>query len=170
MPAGEIRLPPPFEEAVRTLEHEIMRFLLRSTGDREDSLDLFQETWLRAYRAYPTLKSADGLRPWIFRIASNLCRNRARDRARHARVIANDGRDASIDTERAAASMRSSHDGAVHLKDLVARLPGKQGRALVMRKFDGMEYQEIAAALECSEESARASVYQALKKLKAASL
>ena len=61
------------------MEREIMRFLMRSTGDREDAMDLFQETWLRAYRAYPTLQSEDGLRPWIYRIASNLCRNRARD-------------------------------------------------------------------------------------------
>ena len=67
------------------MEREIMRFLMRSTGDREDAKDLFQETWLRAYRAYPTLRSEDGLRPWIFRIASNLCRNRVRDRMRRMR-------------------------------------------------------------------------------------
>ena len=38
----------------------------------------------------------------------------------------------------------------------------------MMRKFAGFEYEEIGAALECSAESARANVYQALKKLKAA--
>src|ERR1039457_6416384 len=88
--AYEMGIPPPFEEAVKSMEREIMRFLMRSTGDREDAMDLFQETWLRAYRAYPTLQSADGLRPWSFRIASNLCRNRARDRMRRGRVIANE--------------------------------------------------------------------------------
>jgi len=82
MPTFKLKLPPPFEDAVKTMEREIMRFLMRSTGDRDDAMDLFQETWLRAYRAYPTLRSEDGLRPWIFRIASNLCRNRARDRTR----------------------------------------------------------------------------------------
>src|SRR5882672_12105192 len=83
----ELRIPPPFDVAVKSMEREIMRFLMRSTGDREDAKDLFQETWLRAYRAYPTLKSEDGLRPWIFRIASNLCRNRVRDKTRRRRVI-----------------------------------------------------------------------------------
>ncbi len=39
-----------------------------------------------------------------------------------------------------------------------------------MRKFAGLEYEEIGAALECSADSARASVYQALKKLKATSI
>src|ERR1035437_6719593 len=83
--AYEIGIPPPFEEAVKSMEREIMRFLMRSTGDREDPMDLFQETWIRAYRAYPTLQSEDGLRPWIYRIASNLCRNRARHHPRHRR-------------------------------------------------------------------------------------
>ena len=94
MPTFNLKLPPPFEEAVKTMEREIMRFLMRSTGDRDDAMDLFQETWLRAYRAYPTLQSEDGLRPWIFRIASNLCRNRARDRMRRGRVISHESVDA----------------------------------------------------------------------------
>jgi RNA polymerase sigma-70 factor (ECF subfamily) len=54
-----------------------MRFLLRMTRDQDDALDLFQETWLRAYR---NLDSENGLRPWLYRIATNLCRNRARRR------------------------------------------------------------------------------------------
>ena len=93
MPTFNLKLPPPFEDAVKTMEREIMRFLMRSTGDRDDAMDLFQETWLRAYRAYPTLQSEDGLRPWIFRIASNLCRNRARDRMRRGRVISHESAD-----------------------------------------------------------------------------
>ena len=96
MPTFNLKLPPPFEEAVKTMEREIMRFLMRSTGDRDDAMDLFQETWLRAYRAYPTLQSEDGLRPWIFRIASNLCRNRARDRMRRGRVISHESADKRI--------------------------------------------------------------------------
>ena len=52
------------------------------------------------------------------------------------------------------------------MKRSIARLPGKQGQALMMRKFAGLEYAEIGAALNCSAESARASVYQALKKLR----
>src|SRR5208283_370245 len=83
-------LPPPFEETMQRHEREIMRFLLRTTRDREDSLDLFQETWLRAYRAYPKLDGADGIRPWLYRIATNLCLNRVRDRARRTRVIVDD--------------------------------------------------------------------------------
>jgi RNA polymerase sigma-70 factor (ECF subfamily) len=160
-------LPPPFEEAMRRHDREIMRFILRMTADREDALDLFQETFLRAYRAYPSLDSDDGLRPWLFKIASNLCRNRARDRVRHSRVISHEVDSESLDTTGLAQFRNhSSHDGTLDLKRAIANLPGKQGQAFVMRKVVGLEYSEIAAALSCSEDSARAGVYQALRKLK----
>lgn len=168
MPTFNLKLPPPFEDAVKSMEREIMRFLVRSTGDRDDAMDLFQETWLRAYRAYPTLQSEDGLRPWIFRIASNLCRNRARDRMRRGRVISNESADGDGESieRRAAHHLNGGPEGALHLKRSIARLPGKQGQALMMRKFAGLEYAEIGTALNCSAESARACVYQALKKLR----
>jgi RNA polymerase sigma-70 factor (ECF subfamily) len=163
MEAGpKLDLPPPFDEAVRRHEREIMRYLLRATGDREDALDLFQETWLRAYRSYRQLDSADGLRPWLFRIATNLCLNRKRDRMRRARVIS----DGEIPEARGSAGA-PVQDSALHVKSMITRLPNKQRQALVMRKLGGLEYGEIAAALGCSEEAARAGVYQALKKLKA---
>jgi len=158
----KLNLPPPFDEAMHRHEREIMRFVLRASGNREDALDLFQETWLRAYRAYGQLDSAEGLRPWLFRIASNLCLNRKRDRARRARVIA----DTELREEHAGAIL-PMHESALHLKSMLRRLPNKQRQALVMRKLGGLEYGEIAVALGCSEEAARAGVYLALKKLKA---
>jgi RNA polymerase sigma factor (sigma-70 family) len=159
---SKLNLPPPFDEAMHRHEREIMRFVLRATGNRDDALDLFQETWLRAYRAYRQLDSADGLRPWLFRIASNLCLNRKRDRARRARVIA----DTELCEEHTGA-VPAMHESVLHLKSMLRRLPNKQRQALVMRKLAGLEYGEIAAALSCSEEAARAGVSLAMKKLKA---
>jgi RNA polymerase sigma-70 factor (ECF subfamily) len=159
---AKLNLPPSFDEAMDRHQREIMRFILRATGDREDALDVFQETWLRAYRAYQQVDSAEGLRPWLFRIASNLCLNRKRDRARRARVM--------VDTEvreGEGGAVPAAHENVLHLKTALTRLPNKQRQALVMRKLAGLEYGEIAAALGCSEEAARAGVYLAMKKLKA---
>jgi RNA polymerase sigma-70 factor (ECF subfamily) len=165
-------IPLPFEDAMRRHDREIMRFLVRMTRDREDALDLFQETFLRAYRAYPALDSEAGLRPWLFKIAANLCRNRARDRARHSRVIAPEADAEAADAAATHHSYNANHanhagpDGALDMRRAIAGLPGKQGQAFVMRKIVGLDYAEIGAALGCSEESARAGVYQALRKLK----
>ena len=51
----KLPVPLPFEDVVQRHEREILRYLLRVSGDRDEAADLFQETWLRAYRAYPRL-------------------------------------------------------------------------------------------------------------------
>ncbi len=162
----KLKLPLPFEELMRLHEGEILRFLYRLTGDREDALDLFQETWLRAYRGYPTVEPDGNLRAWIFTIAANLLRNHRRGRARRntAALALRDGM--ARTGLGAVGSQASAGLMLAELRRALAKLPRKQREALVMRKFAGLEYGEIAAQLGCSDESARANVSQALRKLK----
>jgi RNA polymerase sigma-70 factor (ECF subfamily) len=161
------KLPLPFEEIMQRHQREIMRYLLRLSSNREDAADLFQETWLRAYRAYPRLEPEDNVRPWLYAIASNLWRNRARDSARRTRVLIPDEKQLPAAD---AKDHRSDHENegyaAVHLRELIVALPAKQQQALHLRYFAGLDYAEIANAIDCSEESARANVSQAMRKLK----
>ena len=169
MAREKLRLPIRFERIMQRHEREIMGYLLRSSGNRADAADLFQETWLRAYRAYPRLKPDSDVRPWLYAIAVNLSRNRARDGARRARVIVPE------DKENPAANRSgevhrgfTENDGyaAVHLRELMSALPARQREALHLRYFAGLDYAGIATALDCSQQSARANVSQAMKKLR----
>jgi RNA polymerase sigma-70 factor (ECF subfamily) len=170
MPGAKLRLLPlPFDEIMRRHERELLRYLLRVTANREDALDLFQETWLRAYRAYPRLRPESRVRPWLYAIALNLSRNRARDGARRARVFAVNGKDHSLADGMAGDDRRScGNDGyaTVRFRELIASLPRRQREALRLRYISGLGYDEISAIMRCSEENARANVSQALKKIK----
>lgn len=171
MMVAKALLPIPFETIIERHEREIMRYLLRVTADREDASDLFQETWLRAYRAYPRIDSRVDVRPWLYAIATNLCRNRARDRARRSRVIVAESQEATDEqTLRKGGSPRDENEGyaVVRVRELLSQLPSKQREALHLRCFAGLGYSEIATALGCSPESARANVSQAMRKLKTA--
>lgn len=169
MAREKLPLPLSFDAIMERHQREIMRYLLRVSGNRADAADLFQETWLRAYRAYPRLEPESDTRAWLYAIALNLSRNRARDGSRRARVIvAEDG-----ESPAAARSDRVRHalddnDGyaAVHLRELMSALPAKQREALHLRYFAGLDYAGIATAMDCSQQSARANVSQAMKKLK----
>jgi RNA polymerase sigma-70 factor (ECF subfamily) len=169
MATPKLRLPPPFEQIMRRHEREIMRYLLRASGHREDAADLFQETWLRAYCAYPRLEPDSEVRPWLYTIAMNLCRNRARDGARRAAVMVAD-EEANPAAERIGRAHRplNESDGyaAVRLRELMSALPAKQREALQLRHFAGLDYPEIAQVMKCSQQAARANVSQALRKLK----
>ena len=165
----KLAVPIPFEEIMRRHQREIMRYLLRLSNNPEDAADLFQETWLRAYRAYPRLEPEDSVRPWLYTIASNLWRNRARDSARRIRVLVPNEKpltSADLIPKDHCVAHETEGYAAVHLRELIAALPTKQQQALHLRYFAGLSYAEIANAIDCSEESARANVSQAIGKLK----
>jgi RNA polymerase sigma factor (sigma-70 family) len=125
---------------------------------------------LRAYLAYSRLDSDSDVRPWLYAIATNLCRNRARDFARRVRVVMPDNEELPA-ADTIAKNHRFDHENegyaAVHMRELISDLPTKQQRALHLRYFAGLGYAAIASALGCSEDSARANVSQAVRKLKA---
>jgi RNA polymerase sigma-70 factor, ECF subfamily len=167
MARPKLELPLPFEQIMRRHEREIMRYLLRALGDRDDAADLFQETWLRAYRAYPRLEADREIRPWLYAIAVNLCRNRARDGARRMRVIVGDDQQNSAAKQTGKTSHNENEGYAtVRLGELISALPERQREALQLRYFAGLDYPEIAEIMKCSQPAARANVSQALRKLK----
>jgi len=170
MPGTKLRLlPVPFDEIMRRHERELLRYLLRVTANREDALDLFQETWLRAYRAYPRLRPESRLRPWLYAIAVNLSRNRARDGVRRARVLAANRKDHVVADGIDGGDGRScGNDGyaTVRVGEVISSLSRRQREAVRLRYISGLGYEEIAEMMHCSEENARANVSQAVKKLK----
>ncbi len=169
MTRSKLPLPIPFDEVLRRHEREMLRYLLRLSGNRADAADLFQETWLRAYRAYPRLKPGSDVRAWLYSIAANLCRNRARDGARRRRVIVEQQRESSTVESHQTVRAPGENDGfaAIHLRELLTRLPARQREAVQLRYFAGLDYAEIAAVMESSQENARANVSRAMKKLQA---
>src|SRR2546426_4110726 len=149
-------LPISFGELIERHEREIFVYALRLTGSRDGADDLYQETFLAAFRAWPPPRRG-AERAWLYKIATN----KAIDRARRARRLV------PLAELRLAAPER---DG-VTLADLAASirtLPPGQRAAFVLHKVEGRPYREVAAALGCSEEAARSRVAEATKKVKEA--
>jgi RNA polymerase sigma-70 factor (ECF subfamily) len=151
---------PTFETLLDRHQREIMGYILRSLGDHNLAQDVFQETFLRAFRAYKRLPAEANRRAWLYRIASNACHDAHRQRARSPLPLG----------ESVAAPERSDGTTRALAGAVVAfmrSLPARQRQTLVLRKFQGMDYDEIAAVLGCSPEAARANVYQGLRKVRA---
>src|SRR5438105_13391404 len=77
---------PPFESFYEAHRDEVFRFLARRLG-RERAEDAFQETFLRALRAYPRLEHGEHLRAWVFTIASRIVVDDARQRRPQAELV-----------------------------------------------------------------------------------
>ena len=148
-----------FGDLLERHEREIFAYALRLTGDRDDADDVYQETFLAAFRGWPPPRRGQE-RAWLYRIATNKVIDRARKAKRLVRM-------ADVKDLRLAAPER---DG-VSLADLTAAvrvLPEGQRAAFVLRKVEGLEYADVARVLECSEEAARSRVAEAMKKVREA--
>jgi RNA polymerase sigma factor (sigma-70 family) len=134
----------------------VLSFLHRAVGPYEAE-DCFQETMLSALRAYPRLADASNLRGWLFTIARRKVIDARRATARRPIPIA--------DPDPGAAPAGSAEIDEA-LWDEVRRLPLKQRRAVVLRYAGDRSYPEIAATMSTTQDSARQSVHEGLKKLR----
>ncbi len=155
---------PDFETLVDAHSGELFGYLWRLLGDEAEAQDCLQDAYLRAYKAYPRAEP-DNLRAWLYKIATNTARTRQQRNGRRASQQAelheqHASGEAPVETQ---VLQRLS---AAAVRAAVSQLPGQQQAALLLRKYQGLEYAEVAAALNCSEPAARAHVYQALKKLR----
>jgi RNA polymerase sigma-70 factor (ECF subfamily) len=153
-----------FPELAERHRGEILGYLVRLLGDETEAQDVCQETFLRAQRAFARLRPDSNHRAWLYRIATNTGINAAQRRARARRRLA----EVDLDTLAGADGVpeRRAQLRAVALA--AERLPPRQRAALVLRQFHGLGYAEIAATVGGNATTARANVYQAIKKLRAA--
>jgi RNA polymerase sigma-70 factor (ECF subfamily) len=155
-----------FEAVVGAHHAEIRRYLLRITARASDADDLSQETFLRAFRAYRALPAGANVRAWLFAIATNLGRNHFRSQSRRRRAYAAAATEMVPDAPERADGRLMAEEARARIERVITGLPEKQRLAFIMRKMHELEYPEIGASLRCSEESARAHVFQALRKIR----
>jgi RNA polymerase sigma-70 factor (ECF subfamily) len=154
-----------FRELVRRYQRTVYGLAYRAAGNHADADDLAQDIFLRVYRSLGRFRGDSAFRTWLFRIILNRLsshrRGTARERARRT------GRDPG----RVAAA--GSHLGTlireeerVRLAEEVHRLPERQRDTVILRFYQGLKYREIAEVLGCSEGTAKASLFQAVRALR----
>jgi RNA polymerase sigma-70 factor, ECF subfamily len=151
---------------VRRYASPLLTFILRMTGDRHRSEELFQEVFLAVWEKRRTYRLPSPFRSWLFAIAANRCRADFR-RARAPAV--------SLD-EPFAVSPAAKGDSPVEaavgaetaqmIAAAVAELPEQQRSAVVLRIWNGLSYAEVAEILQCSEATARSHMHHGLNALR----
>jgi RNA polymerase sigma-70 factor (ECF subfamily) len=155
-----------FETVVATHHAEIHRYVVRVTARSSDADDLSQETFIRAFRAHGALPPDANCRAWLFAIATNVCRNYFRGEKRRRLAYAAAGNDGPIADPAGPDGRVLVSEATCRIDAIVKGLPLKQRLAFTMRKMHELDYEVIGKSLECSEDSARAHVFQALKKIR----
>jgi RNA polymerase sigma factor (sigma-70 family) len=137
-----------FEDVVREHQDAVYGAALRILGDRDAALDAANQTFMKAYRSIGSYDPSRPIKHWLLRIAVNeaitIGRARSRERARQApEAEAVDLPDRTATPEREALD-RESRDG---IRAAVARLPGLYREVVVLRYFNELSVDEVAAVL-----------------------
>jgi RNA polymerase sigma factor (sigma-70 family) len=147
--------PPPFQRFLDAHRDDVWRFLVASVG-RDAADDCFQETFMAAMRAYPRTR-IENPRAWVLTIAHRKALDHHRARARRPVPVG------AVPDAPAPEAPDATGEG---VWERVSSLPPKQRAALLLRFAGDLSHREVAAALGCSEEAARRSAHEGLKRLR----
>jgi RNA polymerase sigma-70 factor (ECF subfamily) len=144
---------PPFETFYEAYRDEVLRYLNSRLGGQRAE-DAFQETFLRALRAYDRLEHADHLRAWILTIASRIAIDDVRRRKPHD------------DLAEDAIAHEDVRPAFEELAPLTDALPPKERAAVVLRYGYGLGYDQIGDALGTSDAAARQAASSGVRRLR----
>ena len=148
---------PPFQVLLDSHGAVVHRFLVAAVGP-SDADDCFQEACIAALRAYPELDSDANLRGWLLKIAQRKAIDSHRAAGRRPLPAAQ--------LPEVAVPAVEPVDGEPRLWSHVRALPEKQRNAVFLRSVADLSYAEVGVALDCSQDAARRSVHEGLKRLR----
>lgn len=147
---------PPFSVFLEREREVVYRVLIGLVGP-DDADDCFQETFIKALRAYPGLRDARNLRGWVLTIARRTAIDSVRARSRRPdRLDDPDGIEAPAAPELSDPALWAA----------VRALPPRQREAVALHHMGGLPYAQVGQAMGCSEDAARRSAFEGIRRLR----
>jgi len=143
-----------FEELMRMHERQVLLTSLRLLGRLEDAQDAAQETFLKLYRNLRVFGSITEIRPWLYRVTVNVCRDLAKKRG----LLAHETPEFDIAVEDGRVEQIGLEQQRVLLAEALRYLPDKERAAIVLREIEGLDTNEVAVILGSSAATVRTQV------------
>jgi RNA polymerase sigma-70 factor (ECF subfamily) len=150
----------------------VVNYLSRMVVNRAIAEELAQDVFIRVFQSRRTYEPTARFSTWLYRITTNVALNYFRDERRARRNI-------SLDVQDAAQLRREAADAALLIEDrmvlevtaaqirrAIRSLPPKQRAAVIMHKYDELDYNQIAAVLRCSPSAVKALMFRAYERLR----
>ena len=150
----------------------VIHFLYRMVQDHGVSEELGQEVFLRVYRSRATYEPTAKFTTWLFRIATHLALNWLRDgknerSQEHLDDTSDDMPVRQVSDRGPSVEQTMVYQVKIHeIRRAIASLPEKQRAAVLMHKYEEMEYSQIAKVLNCSESAVKSLLFRAYETLR----
>jgi RNA polymerase sigma-70 factor, ECF subfamily len=165
-----------FRELIERHQRAVINVIHRAIGDVWEAEDLAQRVFIQVFRSAPRYKPTAKFTTWLFTITHNTILNEHRRRARHA-AQSLDALEQPDDSNEAGVQIADKHavdpSRAVAERELQERihaaiqaLPEAQRTAVILCRFEGLPYEQIAAVLHCSVSAVKSLLHRARQTLK----
>ena len=164
-----------FDFLIQKYRRPIVNFMYRMVHNQAVAEELAQEVFLRVYRSRQTYRAEARFSTWLYRIATNLGVNYARD-TRHERAASTVFLDEADSQTGTTPDLADSSPGAEDsllrrerfnaIRQHVLALPERQRMAVLMHKYEGMDYKQIGDVLKLSESATKSLLFRAYQTLR----
>lgn len=164
-----------FDYLVEKYRRPIIHFMYRMVHNQAVAEELAQEVFLRVYRSRETYRAEARFSTWLYRIATNLGVNHARDtrHERNASTVYLDQVDAETGTTPDIADATPSAESNIlrrerleAIRQHILALPERQRTAVLMHKYEGLDYKQIGDVLKLSESATKSLLFRAYQTLR----
>jgi len=162
-----------FEILVNRHQTSVLNLIYRFIGDRTQAKDLAQEVFIRVWQSAKTYKPDAKFTTWLYRVTANLCFNELKSSRRKKWFSFNrsdqDGKRTLEETLADRAPSAEDHllerERSRQISNALQSLPDNQRMALVLKRYDGLSYAEIARILNCSVSAVESLLVRAKRTL-----
>jgi RNA polymerase sigma-70 factor, ECF subfamily len=163
-----------FESLVCRHQARVLNLVFRIVGDRGRASDLTQEVFLKTWTAAAAYEPTAKFTTWIYRVTTNVCLNDMK-RARRQRWLSffgfgmgdtNPLEETVADRSPSPEALLLGKERSRQIADALQSLPENQRTALILKRYDGLSYQEIAGILGCSVSAVESLLVRAKKNLR----
>jgi RNA polymerase sigma-70 factor (ECF subfamily) len=143
---------PEFEDLVARYDKRLFNVMYGLTGDYHDALDLTEEAFVRAMKAYPRFRGDSDPFTWLYRIAMNVLKKRYKKNSRREELWQEhrEREPAPVSDTRTAAHEVLEEERTHLVRRAIAQLPPAFREVITLRYIDEMSYEEIAGSAGCS--------------------
>ena len=157
-----------FDILVIKYQHKLAKLVTPYVRDRDDVLDVVQESFIKAYKALPRFRGESAFYTWLYRIAINTAKNYLTAQSRRPPRSDVDAADAEYYDGGSILHDNSTPEAAMSRQEIkqaidraIANLPEELKTAVTLREFEAMSYDEIAEVMDCPVGTVRSRIFRA---------
>jgi RNA polymerase sigma-70 factor (ECF subfamily) len=162
-----------FRELVEKYQDSVINTCYRFLRNKEEAEEIAQEVFLKVYLSANSYQPKAKFSTWLFKIVVNLCLNKLRDKKKYVSLkIGSPYHKNQMEDDIPALAEHQPDKSFEHkelkriIKDAIDSLPENQRVAIILNKYEGFSYQEMAKILDCSVSSIESRLFRAKENLK----